>query len=257
MITLVLFAAISSYREDGDFNAGTVFTSTAILAMVTHPANMVMTIIPRAIASLANFERIQKYLLESTRVDPRSHLEQEGTNSSPTRINKKETPAIIFSNVSLQYTEASYSILHDVNTSIDTGSIVICSGLVGTGKSSLARAIMGEIPTSGGTISVSSTSIGYCAQVPWLPSGSLKEIICGGVQSSTVDTAWYNSILEGCSLLKDLENLPHNDETQGGSRGQNLSGGQRQRVVCMISRAFSLLTKRCELGSRPLSLRPV
>jgi len=54
VVTLVLFAIFSNRMGGHGLDADTVFTSVALLAMVTHPANMIMTIIPRAVASLAN-----------------------------------------------------------------------------------------------------------------------------------------------------------------------------------------------------------
>jgi hypothetical protein len=90
---------------------------------------------------------------------------------------------------------------------------------------------MGEVPTAGGTIAVSSKRIGSCAQSPWLPSGTLKEAICG---FSPEEPTWYDQVVRLCCLDEDISTLAQGDETQIGSRGLNLSGGQRQRVVCLI-----------------------
>ncbi|KAH7028788.1 ABC transporter type 1, transmembrane domain-containing protein [Microdochium trichocladiopsis] len=62
-ITLAIFATLSSMNGLA-FNTETAFTAIAVLGLVTHPANMVMTIVPRAIATLAGFERIQAYLIK-------------------------------------------------------------------------------------------------------------------------------------------------------------------------------------------------
>jgi ATP-binding cassette subfamily C (CFTR/MRP) protein 1 len=56
-ITLVIFAAISGARGRS-LDTETAFTTMAILSMVTHPANMVITIVPRAVAAYAGLERI-------------------------------------------------------------------------------------------------------------------------------------------------------------------------------------------------------
>jgi ABC-type bacteriocin/lantibiotic exporter with double-glycine peptidase domain len=119
-------------------------------------------------------------------------------------------------------------ILKNINLVVSKGSRVVCSGPVGSGKTALARAIMGEIQTASGTISVSSKRIGVCAQSPWLPSGTPKEALCS---FSPDDTTWYHEVLRMCCLSEDISALPHDDDTQIGSRGINLSGGQRQRVV--------------------------
>ncbi len=98
-----------------------------------------------------------------------------------------------------------------------------------SGKSTLLRAILGEVPIVEGSIKLSSRQIAYCAQRPWLPSGTIKEVIQGATDS--FDERRYDEVTENCCLIHDFDTLHDGDETQVGSRGMNLSGGQRQRVV--------------------------
>lgn len=182
-----------------------------------------MTIVPQAVGSLAAFERIQQYLLQPPRCDERLVL-RKTDDALP-----RNCSAICAGNVIIRATPSMPPILTDINLDINKGSIVICSGPVGSGKTTLAKALMGEIPTAGGTVSVSSKRIGSCTQSPWLPSGTLKEAICG---FSPEDPTWYDQVVRLCCLDEDISALPQGDETQIGSRGLNLSGGQRQRVVC-------------------------
>jgi ATP-binding cassette, subfamily C (CFTR/MRP), member 1 len=105
------------------------------------------------------------------------------------------------------------------------------AGPVGSGKTTLANAILGEVPFVAGSISVSSTRIGYCQQSPWLPSGTIKEVICGFLRE---DPGWYEQVVRLCCLHEDILSFPKGDQTMIGSRGLNLSGGQRQRVVSRI-----------------------
>lgn len=243
VITLTLFAIISKYRGDGKFDADTAFTAIALLAMVTHPANMIMTIIPRAVASLANFERVQDYLLDGSIKDHR--LETETTYPNPQDLTENENqessraPAVIADKMTLQYSPKSKAVLQDISFRVEAGSVTMCAGPVGTGKTTLAKAILGEICPSSGSISVSTKRIGLCSQTPWLPSGSIKEVVCG----SASDPLWYDTVLEVCDLKTDLKVLPQYDETQIGSRGVNLSGGQRQRVVCFKYLPSSLFVR--------------
>lgn len=229
VITLFLFAMIAKYRDHESLDAETAFTSVALLAMVTHPANMVMTIMPRAVASLANFERVQEYLTRSFMQDDRSDIKEAPGQNNDITTEDSHGPAIVFDNVTLNYASASEPTLTEINLTVKRGSIMMCSGRVGSGKTTLAKAILSETILACGTISVCTKRIGLCSQVPWLPSASIKQIVCGS--SANVDLQWYDTVIDACGLRLDVGSLPEGDATQIGSRGLNLSGGQRQRLV--------------------------
>lgn len=212
----------------------TVFTTTALLAMVTHPANMVMTIIPRAVASMANFERIQSYLLESSRNDQRLPL-PSATDRPVSSVSSDHArlPAVLLENVTIQPNSKSNPILQGINLKIERGALVMCAGRVGTGKTTLAKAVLGEFRPSSGRVSISTKRVALCSQVPWLPSGSIKEVIRDSSTFLDENIQWYETVIDVCGLRTDIENLPDGDSTQIGSRGLNLSGGQRQRLVSL------------------------
>lgn len=48
---------------------------------------------------------------------------------------------------------------------------------------------------------------------------------------SSNDNEYYNTVLEACALLDDLNQLSGGDQSKVGSKGIALSGGQKQRVV--------------------------
>ncbi|KAI5920739.1 putative ABC transporter [Camillea tinctor] len=238
-MTLALFAIQANARGD-NLDAETAFTSIAILVLVTNPANMVMTIVPRVVAAFAGFERIQTYLLKPSLHEARGML----TSQAPRSIlrnpisghNAQPTVAIEIKNLTL----GPKLPLENVSLQIAAGSVTFISGPVGSGKSSLLRTILGEsIPTQG-SVSVSTKRIGYCAQQPWLPNGDIKGAILG--MSDDSDFQWYQQVTNACHLTQDFESMPEGDSTEIGSRGLNLSGGQRQRVA--LARA---LFARCKI----------
>ncbi|KAG4275039.1 hypothetical protein FPRO04_08701 [Fusarium proliferatum] len=202
-------------------DAETAFTTTALLGLVTHPANMIMTIVPRAIGSLAAFGRIQDYLVRPGRADERRLFKPK------TKVDDSSS-AICFEAVTVQSHSQSRPVLDNINFTVNQGSIVICAGAVGSGKTVLAQCILGEIPASSGTISVSTQRIAYCEQSPWLPSGTLKEVVCG---FGKFESGWYRHVVKLCCLDEDILALPLGDNTVIGSRGLKLSGGQRQRLA--------------------------
>ena len=220
IITFVLVALIASLNRSA-LSTEVAFTTTALLALVTYPSHMIMSAVPKIIGSFAAFERVQQYLLEPPRQDKRLVLNQAKEKSI--------TPAICFEDVTIQTASSTPPLLSNINLIVEKGSIVICSGPVGSGKTTLIKSLLGEVPIARGTISVSSKRIAWCDQSPWLPNGTLKEAICG---FDPEDLRWYKQIVRLCCLDEDLSSLADGEYTIVGSRGLNLSGGQRQRVVC-------------------------
>lgn len=74
--------------------------------------------------------------------------------------------------------------------------------------------------------------IAYCSQKPWLPSGTIRQVIQG--MAAEVNGEWYRRVTEACCLLEDFASFPTGDYTLIGSGGSTLSGGQKQRVVCNL-----------------------
>ncbi|KAJ0802673.1 putative ABC-type xenobiotic transporter [Helianthus annuus] len=116
--------------------------------------------------------------------------------------------------------------LTGVNFEIPTGEKVAICGEVGSGKSTLISAILGEVPNIKGTIEVYG-KIAYVSQTAWIQTGTVRENILFG---SVMDEEKYEEVVKKCSLVKDIEMFPFGDQTIIGERGVNLSGGQKQRV---------------------------
>lgn len=187
--------------------------------MVTHPANMIMTLVPRAVGIMANFTRIEAYISRSAVVDPR-------------QIAGKETSQhlVALDHVSIGNSRTDAPILRNVCFSLSKGQLIVCTGAVGIGKTTLVMALLGELPSTG-SISLASKKIAYCAQAPWLPSVTIRDAIIG---DSNYDQEWYKLVVDACCLSPDLESLRNGDSTFIENNGMNLSGGQRQRVVCSL-----------------------
>lgn len=177
-----------------------------------------MTIVPQAVGSLAAFQRIQNYRLQPPRQDQRLVLKQAEASAADL------PPVIRIEDVIIQPSSSMPPVLRNIDLVVKRGSIVTCAGPVGSGKTILAKALLGELPVASGTISVASKRIAYCEQSSWLPSGTLREAICG---FSREDPDWYNEVIRLCCLGEDILALPSGDQTMIGSRGLNLSGGQR------------------------------
>lgn len=121
--------------------------------------------------------------------------------------------------------------LHDVNISIRTGSLTAIVGNVGSGKSSLLSAIIGEMIRASGEV-LCNGSIAYCAQQPWVQTSTIQDNILFG---RPLDIHQLQKAIQTTSFDSDLETFPHGMATQMSEKGNNLSGGQKARLA--LSRA--------------------
>ncbi|XDA82994.1 hypothetical protein R6Z07M_012846 [Ovis aries] len=106
------------------------------------------------------------------------------------------------------------------------GKILGICGNVGSGKSSLIAALLGQMQLQQGIVAVSGT-LAYVSQQAWIFHGNVRENILFGEK---YDHRRYQHAVRVCALQEDLSSLPYGDLTEIGERGLNLSGGQRQRI---------------------------
>jgi ABC-type multidrug transport system fused ATPase/permease subunit len=118
--------------------------------------------------------------------------------------------------------------LKDVNLEVKDGELVAVVGPVGSGKSSLVSAILGELHQTGagGEVAVKGR-VAYVSQTAWIPNDSLKNVVLFG---NPYDERRYQQVIRDCGLSRDIEILEAGDETEIGERAVNLSGGQKQRL---------------------------
>lgn len=86
--------------------------------------------------------------------------------------------AINLRQVTIQADGASEPTLDNVTLDIKQSQIAACAGPTGAGKSLLAKTMLGEVYSRHGTVTIASRRIGYCDQTPWLPNGSIRDVIC-------------------------------------------------------------------------------
>lgn len=72
--------------------------------------------------------------------------------------------------------------------------------MVGSGKSSILAALLGEMSKVQGRVMVSGT-IAYVPQTPWIMNTTLKENILFG---RDFDQKWYDRVIDACALRHDL-----------------------------------------------------
>ncbi|XP_005090015.1 multidrug resistance-associated protein 1 [Aplysia californica] len=134
--------------------------------------------------------------------------------------------AITITNGSFSWNEETGETLKNINVKIPDGELVAVVGTVGSGKSSLLAAMLGDLDKTEGSVNVRGT-LAYVPQQAWIQNDTVRNNILFG---RPMDKALYDRCVEACALTPDLDILPAGDLTEIGERGINLSGGQKQRV---------------------------
>lgn len=227
-----------------DLNVASMYESLSYLVLLTTPLAMLFQSIPTIIGAFACLDRIQKFLEAEPRGDFRQTLglarqsqtdqvaNGDGTGIPLAKVKPISAAngdvAITVSNGQFGWTEGK-PVLRDITTSIRAGSLTMVVGPVASGKSTLCKAMLGEVPFFEGEVSFHSSysSVAFCEQAPFLVNGSLKENI---IRHCAFDQERYSEIIEATALSQDIALLPQGDETGIGSAGIALSGGQKCRV---------------------------
>merc|ERR1719375_662599 len=100
-------------------------------------------------------------------------------------------------------------------------------GSVGSGKSALLHAILGELDRTAGKLETRG-SLSYACQEPWIFEGTLQQNVV--FSKGQYDEARYKKVIKACALESDIKQFPGGDQVQIGQRGVVLSGGQKARL---------------------------
>ena len=145
---------------------------------------------------------------------------------------------VALSNVTFTYPGAARPALADVTLELAPGSLTAVTGPVGSGKSALARALLGIYPIESGSVVFSTSggskldykggSLGYLPQDAHVFSGSIRENVLMSAVARHPEFAAQAARL--AALDTDIAGFPDRMDTQIGELGVRISGGQRQRL---------------------------
>ncbi|RBR06588.1 uncharacterized protein FIESC28_10983 [Fusarium coffeatum] len=245
-IPLLLSPPLTLAFAQKELDATRMFTSLAYLLLLTTPLSDIFQMVPQLVSAVACLGRIQSFLECETRSDYRQFLtdaalEEAFTNNtapSSSTPNEHVQNTITVTSGSFGWKENTFA-LENVNLDIAKSSLTIVVGAVGAGKSTLSKALLGEIPYRKGSVSLGTRSphIGFCDQTAFLSNGTIRDNIIG---FSPFDPERYSAVINATVLGYDFATLEQGDQTSIGSDGITLSGGQKQRVS--LARALYLQT---------------
>lgn len=110
--------------------------------------------------------------------------------------------------------------LDNIDLKVPRGALYFIVGPVGSGKSSLMQAVIGEMRKTSGEV-VFGGSVAYTSQTAWISNSTVRANILFG---QPFDETRYWSCIRDSALLADLDQLPNGDMTEIGEKGIALSG---------------------------------
>lgn len=214
-----------------------VFPALSLLSLVSNPILEFSETINSYIEGKVALKRVRNFLVNEE-LDPSAISKIKDSNDS-------HENAVEIINASFYWTRPRYvddtevevvadsHALKDVKFQASTGSLSCIIGKVGSGKTSLLYALLGQMVCIKGQLPIKPMvnvygSVAYCAQSPWIMNASVKENVLFGCK---FDQEFYKLTIAACQLEQDLKILPDGDETQVGEKGVSLSGGQKARLA--------------------------
>ncbi|XP_010145575.1 PREDICTED: canalicular multispecific organic anion transporter 1 [Eurypyga helias] len=214
LVSLASFAVYVLVDENNVLDAQKAFTAISLFNVLRFPMGMLPLVLSSLVQTKVSTGRLERY------------LGGEDLDTSAIHHSLIADSAVRFSEATFAWEQDGSAVIKDVTLDIAPGSLVAVVGAVGSGKSSLVSAMLGEMQNIKGHINIQG-SLAYVPQQAWIQNATLKDNILFG---SELDEVRYQQVIKACALLPDLELLPAGDQTEIGEKGINLSGGQKQRV---------------------------
>jgi len=250
---LVLVVTLTAYAKTGKpIKASTIFTAISLFNQLRYPLFFYPMLIDSLVIGRNSLRRIASYLTSEELTPYVQTLPPKSDGGGEIEI---KHGSFLWS-TSNQIKDGEVAppdspALCDVNLKVDSGEVVAVVGPVGSGKSALVKAVLGEL-TPVPKIVVESNidsdakestnpvdlmsrpevtlhgNVGYCSQEAWVPKGTLRDAIVFG---RDYDEERYTQAVYDAGMDQDIASGTLSSEMDVGEKGSSLSGGQRARVA--------------------------
>ncbi|MBF9060892.1 type I secretion system permease/ATPase [Rhodobacterales bacterium HKCCSP123] len=189
--------------------------------------------------TISQWETIQRFR-QGLRSINELEADSPSSKEDPSKI-PAPTPHLAVRSLTIKFPSREEPHLNQITFDVQSGEALGVVGPSASGKTTLARALVGLIPPSLGEVRIGNATlnqydpirrgnfIGYLPQEPKLFSASISENIARMESSFDIDDVVGAAKL--ASVHEDILRLPDGYDTLLGESGFHLSGGQKQRIA--------------------------
>ena len=216
---------------EGQLGMGAIIACTILSGRAVAPMAQVTQLLTRINQTLHSYKLLDNFMNQA-REHPHGHS---------TMAREKFQGAIEFRNVTFTYPGAAKPSLQDVSFQIAPGERVAILGKVGSGKTTVAKLILGLYQPDSGAVLIDGVDVrqldpadlrralGVVLQDVWLMGGTVRQNIALGADFPTDAEVLHAAQVAGVEEFVRLH--PQGYGMRLGERGEGLSGGQRQAVA--------------------------
>ncbi|MEY4825581.1 MAG: hypothetical protein RLZZ430_1231 [Cyanobacteriota bacterium] len=228
---LVLLALGSGQLERGSLTLGGLIALILYIERLVFPTALLGFTLSSFQTGQVSLERVEDLLSREASIQDPIRPDELQENSTGASIEARD--------LCVRYPGAGKNSLNKLSFCVKPGELVAVVGPVGSGKTTLARALGRMLEVPSGQLFVNGQDITclnlgdlrkQIAMVPqegYLFSATLAENLCYGDPNAEI--VQLERVVQQAQLKADVESFPDRYQTLVGERGITLSGGQRQR----------------------------
>lgn len=227
----LMLAIAAMLTVQGKISVGSMIASNVLIGRALQPFDVIVSTWRQFILAKSAATALGELLLTPTEPSSYSPIEQIAGNISLKNV------GVALGDVALD--KSSMPILQNINLEITPGRILNIMGASGSGKTTMARVLVGLIVPHAGKLCVDGTliqninpallaaSVGYLPQRVALIEGTIAENVA---RFGALDTAQIIAACQAVGMHEAILRMPFGYDTRLDENGLPLSGGQRQLI---------------------------
>ena len=231
-IAQVGIVVVGAYQVSaGNLTMGGLIASVILAGRTMAPLSQIANVMTRLVSAKVSFKALDEFMALPLDRPPESRFLSK----------EKMEGKIEFRHASFAYPNQQQQVLKELSFTIKPGEKVALLGKIGSGKSTVARLLMGLYSPSSGSVLIDDTdvrqidpfdlrrNVSFVMQDSWLFSGAVRDNIASGASHVSDEQLLKASQIAGVHDF--LGEHPQGYDLALRERGEGLSGGQRQAIT--------------------------